>query len=71
MGESIIKAFGRLTKLTDSRFINRGFDATCAWLKRRGVGFSSAVTGRPQGQLRMIGLGMALLCLLYFLLRTN
>lgn len=68
LAEGVIKWFGRGTGRLDQGAINRGFDGACGEMKERALSVSAAQAGRPQGYLRMIGLGAALLLLLYFLI---
>jgi len=67
-GESVLKAFGRLTGASDERGINAGFDGACRGLKRRAADASHSQSGRIQAYLRTIGLGITALLLLYFCL---
>ncbi len=69
--EFVVKGFGKLTRSTDERGINRGFDATCDGLKHRAAVTSAAQAGRIQAYLRAIGLGMALLLVLHFWLSAG
>ncbi len=64
-GETVLKAFGRLTGAGDERGLNAGFDGACSGLKRRAAGASRAQAGRIQPYLRTIGLGVAVLLVLY------
>ena len=66
VAEGVIKGIGRLTRATDERGINRGFDATCGGLQDRAESASRSQSGRPQAYLRTIGLGMSVLLILYF-----
>jgi len=66
LGESCAKRFGRWTGMTDEAGINCGFDTMCAGLQHRADGASRNQSGRPQGYLRAIGLGMSVLLILYF-----
>jgi hypothetical protein len=66
MAEGVIKLCGRWTGAVDEQSLNRGFHSACDGLQRRAGVASASQTGRPQGYLRAIGLGAALLLLLYF-----
>ena len=66
MGEACIKMFGRCTGASDEIGLNKGFNGLCRGLKRRAVSASRSQTGRPQGYLRAIGLGLVTLLVLYF-----
>ncbi|MCP5532903.1 MAG: NADH-quinone oxidoreductase subunit L [Akkermansiaceae bacterium] len=63
---SCARACGLISKATDERALNPGFDATCGGLKGRAASVSSSQTGRPQAYLRVIGLGVFVLLVLYF-----
>ena len=66
VGESFIKRFGRWTGVSDEKGLNDGFDSLCSGLQNRAAAASREQTGRPQGYLRAIGLGMSVLLILYF-----
>ncbi len=65
-GESVSKAFGRFTGAADQLGPNLVFDEATQGLKQNARTASRAQSGRPQGYLRAIGLGMAVLFVLYF-----
>jgi len=66
LAEGVIKLFGRWTGAVDEQSLNQGFNRVCAELQNRADSASSSQSGRPQGYLRAIGLGAALLLLMYF-----
>lgn len=63
--EWLLKSCGIITRSTDEQAINGGFDGVCAGLQNSADQSSKSQNGRPQGYLRLIGLGMAALLLLY------
>ena len=65
-GESCCKLFGRWTGISDEAGLNGGFNSLCGGLQQQAAGASRRQRGRPQGYLRAIGLGMAVLLILYF-----
>jgi len=65
-GESCCKLFGRWTGISDEAGLNSGFNGLCGGLQQQAAGASRRQRGRPQGYLRAIGLGMAVLLILYF-----
>ena len=71
VAEGVIKGFGKITKTTDDRGINRGFDGVCSNLQNRADSASQSQSGRPQSYLRAIGLGMSVLLILYFWLSAR
>ena len=71
VGERWTKGVGRMTRSTDDRGINKGFDGVCGGLQRRAANASSSQSGRPQSYLRSIGLGASVLLILYFWLRAG
>lgn len=68
--ESGFKLFGRFTGSADEEGLNRGFNEICSGMKNRASSASNAQSGRPQGYLRGIGLGMSVLLVLYFWLNS-
>lgn len=66
IGEGCTKMLGRLTGLTDECGFNGGFNQLCAGLQSRAAAASRSQSGRPQGYLRSIGLGVSVLLILYF-----
>ncbi len=68
LAEGVIKLCGRWTGTVDEQSLNRGFNAVCAEMQNRAGVVSASQTGRPQGYLRAIGLGTAVLLLMYFLI---
>jgi NADH-quinone oxidoreductase subunit L len=66
LAESLLKRCGIVTRSTDDCAINGGFDGLCSGLRNGADSTSRSQTGRPQGYLRAIGLGMTLLLVLYF-----
>jgi NADH-quinone oxidoreductase subunit L len=71
VAEGFIKLFGKITRRTDEKAINRGFDGACAGLQKRADSASLSQSGRPQAYLRAIGLGMSVLLILYFWLSAR
>jgi hypothetical protein len=69
LAEGVIKLCGRWTGAVDEQSLNRGFHAACDGLQNRAGAASDSQTGRPQGYLRAIGLGAAMLLVLYFVMR--
>jgi len=65
-GESCIKGFGRWTGASDEQGLNEGFNSLCAGLQNSADSASLSQTGRPQGYLRAIGLGVSVLLIVYF-----
>jgi len=70
VGEIIFKAFGRFTGAADELGPNLIFDEATQELKSTARTASRRQTGRPQGYLRSIGLGMSALLFLYFLINA-
>jgi NADH-quinone oxidoreductase subunit L len=66
IGENVIKLVGRMTRTTDERGLNDGFNGVCNGLLNRAGAASDSQSGRPQSYLRGIGLAMSLLFVLYF-----
>jgi NADH-quinone oxidoreductase subunit L len=66
VGEACIKTFGRWTGASDEKGLNEGFNRMCSGLQNRADSASRSQSGRPQGYLRAIGLGMSVLLILYF-----
>lgn len=66
LAEGVIKLCGRITGAADEEGLNRGFNGVCAGLKESAGSASGAQSGRPQSYLRAIGVGAAVLLLLYF-----
>ena len=66
VGESCIKGFGRWTGASDEQGLNEGFNSLCAGLQNSADSASLSQTGRPQGYLRAIGLGVSVLLIVYF-----
>jgi NADH-quinone oxidoreductase subunit L len=66
LAECVLKLCGAITLSTDERAINGGFEGACTGLRQRADSTSRSQTGRPQGYLRAIGPGVALLLALYF-----
>jgi hypothetical protein len=71
VAEGFIKLFGKITRRTDEKAINRGFDGACSGLQKRADSASLSQSGRPQAYLRAIGLGMSVLLILYFWLSAR
>jgi NADH-quinone oxidoreductase subunit L len=67
VSEATIKGFGQLARFSDEQGLNRGFDGICSGMKQRAASVSASISGRPQAYLRSIGLGMAVLFVLYYL----
>ena len=70
LAEGVIKLCGRWTGAVDEQSLNQGFNRMCAGLQHRADSASANQSGKPQGYLRAIGLGAALLLLLYFWMLT-
>ena len=66
LGETCFKMFGRITGATDEKGLNDGFNGMCSGLQNTAGSASRGQSGRPQGYLRAIGLGMSVLLVLYF-----
>ncbi|MBC8128357.1 MAG: NADH-quinone oxidoreductase subunit L [Gloeobacteraceae cyanobacterium ES-bin-144] len=66
VGESCFKLLGRVTGMSDEKGLNDGFNGLCSGLQNRADNASRGQSGRPQGYLRSIGLGMSVLIILYF-----
>ena len=66
LAERVIKQGGRLTRSSDEEGLNRGFDGVCGGLRQSAASSSRAQSGKPQGYLRIIGLGVCLLLVLHF-----
>jgi NADH-quinone oxidoreductase subunit L len=64
--EGIIKLCGRWTGTADEKGLNDGFNRMCGGLQDSADSASDAQSGRPQSYLRAIGLGSAILLVLYF-----
>jgi NADH:ubiquinone oxidoreductase subunit 5 (subunit L)/multisubunit Na+/H+ antiporter MnhA subunit len=71
VAEGVIKGFGKITRATDDRGLNKGFDGVCSGLQHRAESASASQSGRPQSYLRAIGLGMSVLLILYFWLSAR
>jgi hypothetical protein len=71
LAEAVIKGCGRITRASDEVGLNRGFDGVCDGLRERADASSRSQTGRPQGYLRTIGLGVSVLLVLYFWLSAG
>lgn len=71
VGEALTKAVGRLARISDEELLNRGFDGVCGQLIRRARHISGSLSGRPQGYLRPIGLGMSALLIVYLWLQST
>jgi NADH-quinone oxidoreductase subunit L len=71
LAEVAIKACGRITRASDEAGLNRGFDGVCDGLRERATSTSRSQTGRPQGYLRTIGIGVSVLLVLYFWLSAG
>ena len=67
----VIKLFGRWTGTVDEQSLNRGFNSLCAEMKNRAGTASASQSGRPQAYLRAIGLGTAVLLVMYFLISAR
>lgn len=70
IGESLSKAFGRATGSADEAGLNKGFNKLCSGLQSQANSTSDYQSGKPQGNLRTIGLGLTTLLILYFWLGT-
>ena len=68
--EGGFKMIGLLTGAADEEGLNNGFNEVCGKIKSRASSASDSQVGRPQGYLRSIGLGMSVLLVLYFWLRS-
>lgn len=66
LAEGLIKLCGRWTGTADEKGLNDGFNRMCGGLQDSAETASEAQSGRPQSYLRAIGLGAAILFLLYF-----
>lgn len=64
--EGILKLCGRWTGTADEKGLNDGFNRMCGGLQDSADSASDAQSGRPQSYLRAIGLGSAILLVLYF-----
>ena len=71
LAEGVIKLFGRWTGTVDEQSLNRGFNSLCAEMKNRAGTASASQSGRPQAYLRAIGLGTAVLLVMYFLISAR
>jgi NADH-quinone oxidoreductase subunit L len=71
LAEAGIKACGRITRASDEAGLNKGFDGVCDGLRERAASTSRSQSGRPQGYLRTIGLGVTVLLVLYFWLSAG
>jgi NADH-quinone oxidoreductase subunit L len=71
LAEVVIKTCGRITRASDEAGLNRGFDGVCDGLRERATYTSRSQTGRPQGYLRTIGIGVSVLLVLYFWLSAG
>jgi NADH-quinone oxidoreductase subunit L len=71
VAEVVIKLFGKITRRTDEKAINGGFDGVCSGLQSRADSASCSQSGSPQSYLRAIGLGMSVLLLLYLWLNAR
>jgi hypothetical protein len=71
LAEAAIKTCGRITRASDEAGLNRGFDGVCDGLRERATSTSRSQSGRPQGYLRTIGLGVTVLLVLYFWLSAG
>jgi NADH-quinone oxidoreductase subunit L len=71
LAELFIKGCGRITRASDEQGLNKGFDGVCDGLQERAASTSRSQTGRPQGYLRTIGLGVSVLLVLYFWLSAG
>jgi len=67
-GETVSKAFGRFTGTADQLGPNFIFDEATQGIKHNAKQVSRSQSGRPQGYLRAIGLGMSALLVLYFII---
>lgn len=71
LAELFIKGCGRITRASDDQGLNKGFDGVCEGLQESAASTSRSQTGRPQGYLRTIGLGVSVLLVLYFWLSAG
>jgi NADH-quinone oxidoreductase subunit L len=71
LAEAIIKCCGRITRASDEAGLNRGFDGVCDGLREGAASTSRSQSGRPQGYLRTIGIGVSVLLVLYFWLSAR
>jgi NADH:ubiquinone oxidoreductase subunit 5 (subunit L)/multisubunit Na+/H+ antiporter MnhA subunit len=71
LAEAIIKCCGRITRASDEAGLNRGFDGVCDGLRDGAASTSRSQSGRPQGYLRTIGIGVSVLLVLYFWLSAR
>ncbi|MBN8456563.1 MAG: NADH-quinone oxidoreductase subunit L [Verrucomicrobia bacterium] len=71
LAEGVIKLCGRWTGTVDEQSLNRGFNTICAEMKNRAGTASASQSGRPQAYLRAIGLGTAVLLVMYFLISAR
>lgn len=71
LAELFIKGCGHITRASDEQGLNKGFDSACDGLRDRADASSRSQTGRPQGYLRTIGLGVSVLLVLYFWLSSG
>jgi NADH-quinone oxidoreductase subunit L len=71
LAEAVIKTCGRITRASDEVGLNKGFDGVCGGLCESAASTSRSQTGRPQGYLRTIGLGVSVLLFLYFWLSAR
>ncbi|RPJ34041.1 MAG: NADH-quinone oxidoreductase subunit L [Verrucomicrobiaceae bacterium] len=71
LAEGLIKGCGRITRASDEAGLNQGFDGICDGLRERADSISRSQTGRAQGYLRTIGLGVSVLLVLYFWLSAG
>jgi NADH-quinone oxidoreductase subunit L len=71
LAELFIKGCGRITRASDEVGLNKGFDGVCDGLRDRADSTSRSQTGRPQGYLRTIGLGVSVLLVLYLWLSAG
>jgi NADH-quinone oxidoreductase subunit L len=71
LAEAVIKTCGRITRASDEVGLNKGFDGVCGGLRESAASTSRSQSGRPQGYLRTIGLGVSVLLVLYFWLSAG
>ncbi len=71
LAEMLIKGCGRITRASDEQGLNKTFDGVCDGLRERADSTSRSQTGRPQGYLRTIGLGVSVLLVLYLWLSAG
>ncbi len=69
--EWLLKGCGLITRSTDEQAINGGFDGVCSGLQNSADQSSRSQTGQPQSYLRLIGLGMAVMIVLYLYLSNG